>query len=236
MSIFSKFATDASIQLDEDSLGKSKFGPWDSGAYDTIIDMAYVEESKGGAVGVNMTFKTQEGKELKQTIYVTTGKEKGQTNYYMAKDGTKRYLPGFTVMNDICLLATAEELSDLETETKMVTVYDYTTRKDIPMKKEVLVGLIGKEVTLGVTKVIEDKFNSPGETRVVNNINKVFRTTDQMTTNEIRAQEENATFYAAWVEKNTGIVVDKSTGGDKAAPMASVVPADKPRTKSLFSK
>jgi len=232
--MFKKLATDATIEADKDTLGGSKFGPWDSGVYDAVIDLAYVEESKGGAIGINFIFKTQEGKELKQTIYVTSGKEKGQLNYYEGKDGAKHYLPGFTAANDICLLSVGEELSELETETKVLSIYNKEAGKEVPTKKEVLTDLIGQDITLGVQKVIEDKYNSPGETRTVNNISKVFRTKDHMTSNEIRAEADEATFYDQWKEKNTGVVINKS-GKSKGTASAPAATEDKPK-KSLFNK
>jgi hypothetical protein len=235
MSMFKNLATDTSIESDKDTLGGSKFAAWDSGVYDAVIDLAYVDESKGGAMGVNFTFKTQEGKELRQTIYVTSGKEKGQRNYYETKDGTKKYLPGFTLVNDLCLLTVGEELSDLETETKVLSIYSFDAKKEVPTKKEVLTDLLGKDITLGVLKVIEDKYNSPGETRTVNDIAKVFRTEDKMTANEIRAEETEATFYDAWKEKNTGITINKAGKGNKADAPFSTGAEDKPK-KSLFSK
>lgn len=240
MSIFKKLATDTSIELDKDTLGSgSKFGPWESGVYETVIDLAYVDESKGGAISVNLTFKTQEGKELRQTIYITSNKEKGQLNYYVTPEGVKKYLPGFTTINDLCLLTVGEELSDLETETKVLSLYDHAARKEVPTKKEVITELMGKDITLGVVKVIEDKFNAPGETRTVNEISKVFRSTDQMTSNEIRAEETEATFCKEWAEKNTGITRNKAKNtqdkSSKDSPMASAQ-SDKPKAKSLFSK
>ena len=236
MSLFKKLETSTAIETDKDVLGGSKFSPWDSGVYDAVIDLAYVEESKGGALGVNFTFKTQEGKELRQTIYVTSGKEKGQLNYYETKEGTKKYLPGFTLVNDLCLLTVGDELSDLETETKVLSIYSFDAKKEVPTKKEVLTDLLGKDITLGVLKVIEDKYNSPGETRTVNDISKVFRTEDKMTANEIRAEETEASFYEAWKEKNTGVVINKANKGKKSdAPFATTSAEDKPK-KSLFSK
>ena len=68
MSLFKNLATDTTIQTDADTLGGSKFSPWDSGVYDAVIELAYVDESKGGAMSINFTFKTQEGKELRQQI------------------------------------------------------------------------------------------------------------------------------------------------------------------------
>lgn len=231
MSLFKNLAVDSTIQADKDVIGGSKFGVWDSGVYDTVIELAYVDESKGGAMNINFVFKTQEGKELRQQIYITSGKEKGQTNFYTDRDGNKKYLPGFTQVNDLCLLAMGEALSDIETETKTISLYNYDQKKDVPTKKEVLTDLIGKEITLGVVKVIEDKYNKPGETRTINDISKVFRTSDKMTANEIRSEEPEASFYKAWAEKNTGIVINKS-GKNGTAPAAT---PDAPK-KSLFSK
>lgn len=232
MSIFQKLTTTTDIETEKDTLGGSKFTAWESGVYDTVIDLAYAEESKGGAMGIVFVFKTQDGKELKQTIYVTSGKEKGQLNYYVDKNGTKKYLPGFMQVNDICLLTTGEELSDLETETKVLSLYDFNMKKEVPTKREVLIDLMGKEITLGVTKIIEDKYNAPGETRTVNDIAKVFRFSDKQTANEIRSEATVAEFYEAWKEKNTGITINK-VGKSKAgsAPVAD----DKPK-RSLFNK
>jgi len=124
MSLFKNLAVDSSIEADKDVLG-GKYNVWDSGIYDTVIELAYVDESKGGAMNVNFVFKTQEGKELRQQIYVTSGKEKGATNYYTDRDGNKKYLPGFTQVNDLCLLAIGEALSDIETETKTLSLYNF---------------------------------------------------------------------------------------------------------------
>jgi hypothetical protein len=231
MSLFKNLTVSSDIEQDKDTLGTSKFAPWESGAYDVVIDLAYVEESKGGAMGVNFVFKTQDGKELNQTIYMTSGKEKGQLNYYVSKDGAKHYLPGFTLVNDICLLTLGEEIKDLETETKVLSIYNYEAKKELPTKKEVLTDLLGKDVTLGIQKVLEDKYNKPGETRTINVISKVFREADKKTTNEVRS-ESAAEFYPTWVEKNAGILVNKVGKSKQETPFT---PDDKPK-KSLFSK
>lgn len=232
--MFKNLAVDDSIVPDKDVLGgNSKFGAWESGAYDTVIELAYVDESKGGAMSVNFVFKTQDGKELRQNIYVTSGKEKGQLNYYVDKEGNKKYLPGFSQVNDICLLANGITLADMETEIKTLSLYNFDQKKEIPTKKEVLTDLIGKEITLGVLKVTQDKYNKPGETQTVNDISKSFRGSDHLTANEIRAEEKEAAFYTAWVEKNTGNTVNKvgKSGSTVAAPAADTAPK-----KSLFGK
>jgi hypothetical protein len=232
MSLFKNLATDTSIEQDRDSLGGNN--KLESGLYDTVIDLAYVDESKNGAIGITFNFAMQDGKQFRQTIYVTSGKEKGQLNYYETKEGVKKYLPGFSTANDICLLSVGEELADLETETKVLSIYDRTQRKEVPTKKEVLTDLLGKEITLGVLKVNQPKYDDPSQIITVNEISKVFRTSDKMTANEIRSEAETAEFHTAWAEKNTGKTVDKtSKKGNTNTPAA---PTENAPKKSIFSK
>lgn len=236
MSLFKNLAEDSTIAADKDTVGGgSKFAAWDSAAYPTVIELAYVDESKGGAMSVNFVFKTSDGKELRQNIYVTSGKEKGQLNYYLDKEGNKKYLPGFTQVNDICLLANGQALSDIETETKVLSLYNFDQKKEVPTKKEVLVDLIGKEIIIGVLKVVQDKYNKPGETQTVNEISKSFRADDKLTANEIRAEETQAQFYDAWVAKNVGVTVNKVGKSGNTATAAAGTTAAAPK-KSLFSK
>ena len=230
--LFKKFEGVSDVKADVDTLGGSKFSPWESGVYDAVVELAYVDESKGGAMSINFTFKTQEGKELRQNIFITSGKEKGQLNYYTDKDGNKKYLPGFVTVNDICLLSMGEELSSIETETKVLSIYNYDQKKEVPTKKEVLTDLIGKEITLGVLKVVQDKYNKPGETQTINDISKVFRTSDKMTANEIKSEASLAEFYEAWKEKNTGNTINKVGKGNSSTAKPA---EDKPK-KSLFTK
>jgi len=101
--------TDSSIEEEKDVLGGRTVFP--TGLYTMVIDMAYLDTSKGGAVNLNLTFKDASGRSFNQTLYLTSGTAKGGLNYYTAKDGTKRYLPGFNQANAICRLTTGKEIS-----------------------------------------------------------------------------------------------------------------------------
>lgn len=243
MSILKSLNT-AGVNNEKDTLGGgSKFGPWESGVYDVVIDTAYMDASAGGAINVNFTFKTSDGKELRSTQYITSGEAKGRLPYFIDKNGEKQFLPGYNIANAICLLTLGEEITELDTETKVLSLYDYTARKEVPQQKEVIMDLLGKEVTLGVLNVIEDKnvkndagqYVPSGETRTINEIDKVFRTADKLTTAEIRAEQTEAEFYTKWAESNTGKVRNKSKGaaaGNASAPAAGT-PAP---AKKLFGK
>lgn len=62
-------------------------------------------------------------REVKSQLWMTSGTAKGCKNYYEDRNGTKQYLPGFLIANSIALLTVVAELSQLETETKVVNVY-----------------------------------------------------------------------------------------------------------------
>lgn len=242
MSVLAALATDNSIEVEKDSIGSS--GPLDSGLYTATVAMAYVEQSKGGAMGLNLTLKTDAGREVRQTLWMTSGREKGQKNYY-EKDGVKHYLPGFNLANSLCLLTVAKEISQLETEKKVVKLYNFDTKSEVPTQVDCLTDLIGKEIIAGILRQTVDKniknaagaYVPSGETRDENEIDKFFRARDKMTTAEIRAQAEEPAFYAAWDAKWTGNTRNKAKGaganGTAGAPQLATNNG-KP-TSSLFA-
>lgn len=228
MSLLSGLKTDNTIKQEVDVLGGR--GPLESGVYDMVIESAYMDESKGGAINVNFTFKDAQGRTLKQTIYVTSGNAKGKKNYYEDKNGDRQYLPGFNVVNSISLLTVGKEIGELETTPKMVSIYDWDAKKELPQEKEVLMDLCGQEITLGVLKVIEDKnvansqgvYVPSGDTRTINEIGKVFRTEDKLTVAEIRSETAEAEFFESWKNKNTGKDYNKAKGAKGGAkPVAT---------------
>jgi hypothetical protein len=212
---------------------------WDTGAYPVVIDSAYLGMSSGGAANITFNFKTKEGKSLEQTIYVSSGKEKGQLNYYIDQQGEKKYLPGFVLCNDIALVTLGKDLSDLETEDKIVEVYDTTEGKKVPKEVPVFMELIGSKLTLGVVKVREFRnvkdaagnYVQGDEIREFNEIDKVFSETNH-TVVELKASAE-ADFFSKWVEKRPATFIKdktKSKNKQKAATAST-----KPK-KSLFNK
>lgn len=216
MNAFANLSTSEEIQGEKDTVGGN--GPLDSDVYGAKVTMAYVTKSTRGALGVVLHLKTTAGREHRETIYVTSGDDKGNKNYF-EKDGEKKYLPGFINMNALCLLTVGKELSEVDTEEKVVKVYDFEQKKEVPMNKEVLVELLNEEIKVGLQKQIVDKrakqddgsYGPTGETREVNEIDKFFRASDDMTTAEIRAAAEEADFINVWTNKWKGQVRDRST-------------------------
>lgn len=243
--MLANLTTDDTIADEKDSVGGG--GVLDSGIYAAKIAMAYLTKATSGALGLVIDLKTEAGKNLKQTLWMTSGTAKGCKNYY-EKDGEKHYLPGFLHANALALLTVGKEISQLETENKVVNVYSYEAKAEVPTKVDVLMDLLNQEIIVGVIKQTVDKtkkneatgvYEPTGETREENDIDKLFRASDRMTTAEIRAQAEAATFIDTWSNKWTGQVKNKAKGasGTAGAPKAAAgapAAAKKPTT-SLFA-
>jgi hypothetical protein len=217
---------DEGIREETDSLGG--FQVLDSGVYNIKISMAFINKSKGGAMGMTVRGKTDDGKMLDQTLWVTSGDKKGNKNYYENTKGEKHFLPGFNVGNAICLLTVAKNLSDLDTEPGITEIYGEKKKVDmIPV-------LVGKDISLGVIKQLVDKtaldedsgdYMPTGEHRAENEIDKVFRSKDNLTTVEIRGGIKEAKFMDQWLGKWAGEVKDRTT---KVEPGGAVAGAPKP--------
>lgn len=244
MSLLANLASDASIADEKDIIGGS--GPVDSGIYNCTISMAHITKSQGGAIGLVVTFKTENGKDVRQTFWMTSGTAKGCKNYY-EKDGEKHYLPGFLQANALCLLAAGKEVSAMDTETKVINLYSPEAKAEVPTKVDVLMDLLNKEIIAGIIKQTVDKtkkndatgvYEPTGETREENEVDKLFRASDRMTTAEIRAQAGEASFINSWEQKWKGKVRDRAKGaaaGAAGVPKLGGAPAaTKKPTTSLF--
>ena len=245
MSLLKNLTTDDSIANERDSVGNG--GAVESGLYPSKVALAYMTKSSGGAVGIVLHLKTDGGREVRNTVYVTSGTAKGGTNFYTDKEGKKQYLPGFNLMNSLALLTVGKELSELDTETKVVNAYSAEAKAEVPTKVEMITELLGQEIIAGVVKQIVDKtkkddggvYQPTGETREQNEIDKFFRARDKMTVAEIRAQAAEPAFYDTWDAKHTGKTQDKSkgvgaNGGTAGAPKAAGGGTAKPKA-SLFA-
>ena len=244
MTILKNLTTDDSIQEEKDVLGGG-FKPLETDLYDFTVDTAYISTSAGGAVALNLNLLTSADQKVRQTLWMTSGTAKGCKNYYEDAQGNRKYLPGFNAANSLCLLTVGKEISELEPEEKVINLYDHDAGKEIPTKVQMLVELLGQEITAGVIKQIVDKnvkdgngtYVPSGETREENEIDKFFRTRDGMTVAEIKAEAEEPAFKEQWVAKNQGVTRNKAKGlsGTAGAPPASPAANTPKPTKSLFS-
>lgn len=230
MSIFSNFKNeDVKIEETKEVISQGRtFGILETNVYEFTILKAYVTESSGGAMAFNFELESVDKEVLTTTIYVSSGKAKGQKNYYVDKNGKNQFLPGYSLVNDICILAAETALGpDLETEDLMVELYDYKLGKKVPTQVPVATELLNQKVKLAVEKQLVDKNVSDGngnwvpsgETREQNEVVKAFSVDDDTTVQEAKANKESA-YMAKWLSNNKGNVRNKSTGEVKVAPQA----------------
>lgn len=233
MSIFSNLTND-NLEQAKDSLGG--FTPLESGSYDAKINCAYVTTSAKGAMAINLTADI-DGREYREQLWITNSK--GENYFINKKTNTKVPLPGFTIINDICLCTLGQDLKELDTEPRVFKIYDYDAKQEMPKEVPTIVELMGKEITFGIVKQIVDKnvkdssgnYVPSGDTREENVIDKVFHCKTKMTVNEAKAGQKEASFHDKWVAKNAGNTRNKAKG--KQAEGTAGAP-QKPAVKSLF--
>jgi hypothetical protein len=237
----SQFKSNAAVESESDFV--ASFGPVESGLYPSKVTMAYMEISQGGATAVVVHLKSDSGREITQKLWAVSGNAKGNKNTFTDKEGNEQYLPGFNIANSLSLLTVGKELSDLETEDKLVNIYDYDLKKEVPVSMPVFPELLGQEVIAGVVKQIVDKnvkgedgvYRPGGETRAENDISKLFRTRDRLTTAEIRGGATEPVFIETWKARWEGKVDDKSTAGSKPAAANDAGGSAAKPTTSLFN-
>lgn len=241
--------TDNTIEVDVDVLGGAARIE-ETNVYNLTVELAYLRTAASGALALEAHFKSDKGANLRQTFWMTSGTAKGGKNFYTTQEGKKRYLPGFTLANDLALLAAAKEIGEIETEEKVVKLYDYAAKEEVPTKVQMFTDLVGKEIKAGIQLSLEDKnikndageYVPSGETRNELNVDKFFRARDGLTRTEIIAGETEGYFVKRWVEKNQGSIRNNSkgtngvaTGSPVAAAVAAKASSSPSPVKSLFS-
>lgn len=254
MSLLSNLSTSNDIADEKDSVGGSRIR--ESGLYPMTINLAYLTKSTNGALALNLLLADDDG-DVRQQLWITN---RNGENTYTDRKGDKQYLPGFNMANSLCLLTVGKEISTLDTEDKVINLYNFETKGDVPTKVAMIVDLLGKEILVGLLKQTVDKnkenpnFDSSkpehkdtnpkyvpsGETRDENEVDKLFRAEDRMTSSEIKAQAAEAVFVETWNKKWAGVVRMKAKGasgaaGTAGAPKPGAAAASKP-TQSLFAK
>jgi len=245
--MFGNLTTDG-LQESQDRLGG--ISVFNTDIYIGTIKALYAGKSSGGATSVTLIADLN-GKEYTETLYVTN--KDGQNWFANKQDNTKKVpLPGFTVVDDICLIATGEPLAAQETEEKVIKVWDSEAKKEMPKSVPMIIAALGKPIALGIQKTLANKQTKVGteyvpnaETREENHIDKVYHPEMKLTVAEARAGQDVAQFWDAWLLKNKDQVRDKrtikdgevgSSGAPSKAPPKPNAPAGQPARKSLFGK
>jgi len=257
MGLFGNLTTDG-IEKTEDVVGG---GGWtrDTDIYTFTIKAMYAGKStSSNAQSVTFIGTDDAGKEYRETFWVTDGKG---NNFYHPKDKEgrrdttkKNFLPGFSIVNDICMIATDKPLDQQADEEKTFKVYDADAKKELPKAVPMLIECIGQKVSLAIYRQMENKSKKDSngsyvdiaETREINLTEKALFPQFRCTVREAEVAFENggkvdgdsivnatgdnvAVYWDAWVEKHKGKVKDKRTikdgeAGQSGRPGASKNP------------
>jgi hypothetical protein len=241
--------TTTGLEESQDRLGGG-FRPLESGAYTGKVKLAYA----GKAVSSNAQSVTivlaHAGGEYRETFWITNKEGK---NFY-ERDGKKNALPGFTIIDDLCVVTTNKGLAQQGAEDKVVNLYDFDQKKEVPTSVPMLIELIGKDVTFGIQKRLVNKqaknqttgeYEDTAEEREENVTDKIFHYPSNLTVVEAKKGIQTPTFYGAWIEKNAGVTQDRRSIKDGAGaqtgragrPMGAPPKAgdSAAKTPSLFS-
>lgn len=212
--VFGTLTTDGLAET-QDRLGG--FRVLDSGPYTGKIKAAYAgKAASSNAQSVTVILETNDAGEYRETFWITN--KKGENFFVDKQDASRKVpLPGFTMIDDLCLVTTNKSLSQQATEEKVMNIYDPDAKKELPKSVPMLIELLGKEVTFGIRKELKNKQAKDGngvyqdtpDSREENVTDKIFHYPSNLTVVEARKGIQTPTFYGAWVEKNKGQTMDR---------------------------
>lgn len=245
-SIFAKHATTGVEAVKDTVIGSGGILP--TGVYQAVVKLMYAITSTNGATGLSCVFFIPStGKEHREIIYITN--RDGENFFIDKKTGKKNLLPGYTTIDDICLLGSGIPLNEQMTENKVVKVYDFESSSEVNKAVPVLVDMLNKELILCIVHLLENKktknaqgdYEHTPEERNSNFVEKALDVDSNRTTNEIRAEVTTPLFHDAWLNKHRELVRDRRVYKNGVAiPTQKVITSKPPTviapTKSLFAK
>ena len=171
----------------------------ESGIYLATIKQMIGGSSENGALNVMVLATLPDGSEYRETIYVSN--REGLP--YYERDNKKIPLPGFTIIDDICMMTVGAPLSEVQWEEKTVKLYNRDAGAEVPTSANCIEGVTGEKVYLGIQKILANKtkkndltnkYEDIAEERQYNSIDKVFHAESKQTMAEAR-NGQDATFF-----------------------------------------
>jgi hypothetical protein len=198
------------LNIDNDVEENEDFLPGDftkdTAMYPMTVDMAYLGESAGGAVSVTLHLKEIGGNGgHRETFYVTS--KTGSNTYVDKRSGNKRLLPGMDAMNQLSLITAGKKLPAQTAEEKIVKVWNFDEKKELPTPVQALTEMIGEEVLVALVKKRDNKTQKVGneyvrtpEEKIFNEVGKFLYPSGHTVAEKIAEQEET-TYRDSWVKK-----------------------------------
>lgn len=237
MSIFGAHTTEG-IEEVKDRLGGG-FEVYDSGIYEATVKLAYAGKSNtAGSKSESITVLFDlDGKEYRETFWITN---KEGLNYKVNDNNKKEMQAGFAYMDNLSLILTGNPLNKQATEEKMVKIYNFEQKKDIPESRHTLIDWEGKTITLALFKNLVNKqvkqpngdYKDTADTRETNSIANFFDPKTRMTVQEAKSGKTTGEFCAAWEAKHSGKVNDRRKIKDGGSAGSAGAPGQAPAAEA----
>lgn len=219
----------------------------DTNLYPMIVDMAYMEKSASGAEALKFHLKMADGspQTSRQTFWVASGDKKGNKNFFIAKDKSKRLLPGMIQGDQLTHITCNKCLADMIEEDKTIKLWNRDSQSEENTTVRALTEMLDKPVLVGMLKVRDNKVirNSNGgydkiaDDRFFNEADKLFFP-NGLTVTESVAGETEPKFRERWISRfPEGFIMDRYeevTGSQPDLP--DVESPASAGTGSLFAK
>lgn len=203
MGLFSNLTNDGLEEQEDRVGGGRKVHP--TNIYPATVTALFAGQAESGAQYVELVAKFDEGgDEYRERLFITN--KKGENFFTDKKDKTKkRPLPGFTLIDNLCLLTTDKPLCEQGTEERTFKVYDSSERKEVNKACDALVDVMGEKVYLGIKHEIRNGYKDGKDTndkREENTISDVFHAELKLTVLEARNGKDTPEFFDAWLDTN----------------------------------
>lgn len=188
--IFSSAKSVKTDKVEDDFVGGG--GVLDTDIYSGSIKYMYLgKAANSDARSVTISVTLKGNKEVRETIWMTN--RDGDVTYKDKRSGEMKNLPGFNQVNALCMMLTGKEIGELETEEKVLNLYDFEAKKEVPQSVECFTDLHGVDLQVAVQRVTVDKekkddngkYQPTGETRDQNEFVKFFPADKRVTMSEI---------------------------------------------------
>ena len=209
---------DAGNAVASDTLGGG-FTPLPSNVYGLTISAMYLGKSAKGSLNITIEGKTAEGKQFRETQYISNAK--GENQYVDKKTNEKRYMPSYLLFNGICLMLTGKGLMQQDIQKRVAEVYDSSKGSRVPTDVDTFVEVTGKTLKAGILHRKEDKqklndqtgnYENTGDARESNVLAAVFRESDNLSPEEIVNGAKEPKFYTEWLTRWENQVDDRFKG------------------------
>ncbi|MBP93774.1 MAG: hypothetical protein CMC55_06615 [Flavobacteriaceae bacterium] len=229
--------TEVDVQ-ERDTLGGFQLHETD--VYHATVKMAFIEESKKGALGLNLTAQLADGSEYRETLWFTNQKKE---TFFTNTKGETQNLPGYSLANSITMLIAQTPILESETGVRVVKVYDGDAKGEVNKEVEALVDLLNQPILLAIEKQRQNKqaktdsgYVATNEEVERNTIAKAFHHEKRVTLTEAVGKLPPE-FIDKWLAKNQGKTIDKFkevSGAPKAGSPTSGATTSAKKKTDLF--